>query len=290
MKLSRLLIALFVPWSAASAAAAGGPAPDQPFAEVRKDLNDMKAPASPLPPRSGLDFGAAGIDAGTRFSAPPPALPEPAKTDPGVASQRPASSGWLLDALEENSRRTGVGLSSPTTIPVDDEATDQRRADSRPGSTAAGNRDSGSLDRGPASKSPLSAYLSAWLSPEEFRRLQSLYPDLAEPTGTKDLSSGNPGAGRSPPSPEAGDPWSRPGNFGELNLSPNNANPYLAGLPGASRPPAVTVIPLDQPKLTPPVAVIRAVPEPAPVRMTPPVVPPAPGADDRKYFPQLKRF
>jgi hypothetical protein len=293
MKLSHPLFALFAPLCVlrAQAAADSGGAAEPPFAELRKDLNELKAPPSPVTLRPGLDLGAAGIDVGARFSAPPPALPAPVRTDPGVAPQKPASSGWLLDALEENSRRTGVGTVPPAAGRDENAAAEERPAKGRGSSIDDGHRDASSLERNPTSKSPLSAYLAAWLSPEDFRRLQSLYPDLAAAPVGKDVNSGNAIVpGRAAPSAEAGDPQSGLGSFGELNLRPNNPNPYLAGVPALTRPAATTAIQLEQPKLAPPVAAVPRAAEPAPVRTATPAVPPAPGADDRKYFPQLKRF
>jgi hypothetical protein len=289
-----LTLALFAP--AALAAADGGAVPDRPFAEVRKDLNELKAPVSGTVTVPGLDLGvAAGIGSGANFTAPAPPAPQPAptaKTDPGVAPQRPASSGWLLDALEENARRARADGTRPAAIDGPADADEDRRADDRPGTGAAKSREPVALDRN-AAKSPLSAYMSVWLNPEDYRRLQSLYPEMAGLPEGKDASAGTEPAVRATapaPTVAAGDASLGLGGFGEQNRAATT-NPFLQAVQPAARPVAtVPAAQLEKPRLAAQVTPVTVGPEAASVRTGAPTIPEAPGADDRKYFPQLKRF
>ena len=91
--------------------AAGGPPPaERPFDSVRQDLGAIKS-ANPAVPGAGLDLGAAAGISGSGSFAAPPSLSTPARPPESAATTRPEkSSGWLLDALEANSRKTEAGV------------------------------------------------------------------------------------------------------------------------------------------------------------------------------------
>ena len=77
-------------------AADAGAVPDRPFAEVRKDLSDLKSAGSTPAPGTGLDLGVAtGIGSVPQFAAPPVAPPAPPME---VSDLVPASGAHFLRA------------------------------------------------------------------------------------------------------------------------------------------------------------------------------------------------
>ena len=210
-----------------------------------------------------------------------------------MATQRPASSGWLLDALEENIRRTataGPGFQSSKADKAD--AADERKSDPRTGPAAAPGKDpaAAGLDRN-GTKNALSAYMSVWLSPEEYRRLQSLYPEqtVGTPEGKEPGAALDPMLRLDRPMTPATTTDALLGGFGDQNRAAK-ANPFVQSLQAPPRPTPVSVAPVESVRIATPATATQAPVEPAPVRTATPAVPAAPGADDRKYFPQLKRF
>jgi hypothetical protein len=134
--------------------------------------------------------------------------------------------------------------------------------------------------------------MSVWLGPDEFRRLGSLYPDLAGGSSQKD-SLADPstqrrfdGSGPSAPATSSQDA----ARIASAGAGPAGVqdNPFLQAMQRESRPVA-PVVPADTARITPPVSLVTAPPVPE-VTRTPAPPPEAPGSDDRRYFPQLKRF
>lgn len=285
-----LALAAFLPVSLG--AADNPPAADRPFESVRQDLGALKSALPGTIPGSGLDMGAAAGIGGSGNFAAPPAVTAPARPpDAGAAAQQPKTSGWLLDALEGNSRRAGTGSSGAGRL--DDPASAGEKEpgpNSRDPSPAAAKKAGSTLPN--AVNSPLSGYMSAWLSPDEFRRLGNLYPELA---------GGGPQQ----------DALADPANLRRLDdtaavtsgLTPQEAAQLTPGSPGSVRAadnPFVQAMQAGPRALTPgaPGGLPLLVATPAPTLASPVPVPPrppatapeTPGADDRRYFPQLKRF
>jgi hypothetical protein len=296
MNPSRLTFALIFLSPAAVAAADAGAVPDRPFSEVRRDLNDLRTAGPGAAVTPGLDLGAAtaALTPGAHFDAPP-SVPVPVRpTEPATNPQPARSSGWLLDALEENSRRAANGGPGIAEVPVrsepEEETAKTNGTDGRP-TAAAANRSGAGRDT-PAS--PLSAYLSGWLSPDEYRRLSSLYPELTGGAGTngKEFDKAEDPLRRGDPAlPGAAPGGAESGGLGlrDLGQSAGNAplNPFVQAMTASPRL-ATPPVPLVRAQTSAPSALIPS-PGPEPAKPAP-FAPTRPDAEDRRYYPQLKRF
>jgi hypothetical protein len=272
-------------------AAEAPPAADRPFDTVRQDLGALKsAGAGVVPSSPGLDLGAAaGISGSASFGTPPAVAVTPRQPE-ATAPAAPKSSGWLLDALEENSRKAGTGLTPLGPQEPPGGADDEQRAKS--GASANDKAKAGNSTLPTAGASPLSGYMAAWLSPDEFRRLGALYPELtgsgpaadgtSDPSGLRRLDG--PGASVAVP---GGQVAAVPG--GVAGGSRPQENPFVQAMQAPPRA-ALPAVPVEPARAVVPVSPAIVVPA-APEAVRPaPAMPEAPGADDRKYFPQLKRF
>jgi len=272
--------------------AAGGPPPaERPFDSVRQDLGAIKS-ANPAVPGARLDLGAAAGISGSGSFAAPPSLSTPARPPESAATTRPEkSSGWLLDALEANSRKTEAGVARSDRL--DDPASAVDKEPNGRSAEAAKDATKHPTSTLPtAVNSPLSAHMATWLSPDEFRRLGNLHPDmtdggmekdpLADPSYVRRLD-GATSAANGMTVQDAGQMLS-----GGAGSPQTPGNPFVQAMQAGPRAVSIAA----------PAAAPRVIPVP-PATMTAPVsaaarpqnvVPEAPGADDRRYFPQLKRF
>lgn len=286
------------------AAAPVGSATEAPLAETRKELKQLgEKPGVVAEPgvRDALRSGAGAVMTGPSLDQPlvPPVTPE--RTERERKRVRDSQQNWLLNGMQRlrgEERVKGDPASRDEPTPESDlvDTTDpayllklydrQRRA-------SAGQAPKGRADAA-AKADPMAAFLQGWLQGSPVRD-QLLTERLAAGTGSTSLlpgnlerpalirGSGGPGLVATP----QGEPPSGP-----------LANPFLTGMNrpadgfGASIP-------------VPTGGGSRVVPPPAPAlpaRPSPLTVAPAeptpearkhllpPSADDKKYFPQLKRF
>lgn len=293
MNCFRTTLALAVLLPVTLGAADGPPPPDRPFESVRQDLGALKTAPFGVVPGQGLNLGAApGISGAGNFSTPPAVSAPARQPEPASTTQPAKSSGWLLDALEENSRKAGTGV-SPAGRLDDSSSADEKEQDAK-ARDAANDATRKAISTLPnLVNSPLSGYLSAWLSPDEFRRLGSLYPEMAGKASSQDGAS-DPNAQRRP---AAGPATTTSGMTGQAapglesggnGLDRPQDNPFVQAMkvPPRALPP---MTPVEAPRVVPLPSVITPTPA-AELAKPPPLVPEAPGADDKKYFPQLKRF
>lgn len=287
----RTTLALAVLLPVTLGAADGPPPVERPFDSVRQDLGALKS-ANPAVPGAGLDLGAAAGISGSGNFAAPPTVSTPARQPESAATTQPAkSSGWLLDALEENSRKAGTGVSRNGSL--DEPATaDDKKQNGRSAEAAKDVAKKPTSTLPSAVNSPLSGYMAAWLSPDEFRRLGNLYPEmtgegaqkdaLADPSNLRRLDGATSSA-NGMTAQDAGQ--MPPGGAGSAQTP---GNPFVQAMQAVPR--SVTIAaPVVAPRVNtvPPASMTAPVPEAAKPQT---VVPQAPGADDRRYFPQLKRF
>jgi hypothetical protein len=282
---------------AARAAAAAG---DPSLESVRKELGELKSgtPGAVGGPATGLGAAAAGLAPDPNFgmpSPPPPSARDPRNNEagrrPGAPERRVSSSGWLLDALEENERRSrGPGEKSPddadsaVVVPGEEREDEAERLKSDEKSkTAAGTG---------AAANPLSSHMADWLRPEEFNRLRSISPELVGAGDLRSASAGTGGIAMVNPTVTAGlgatEAGASPVRTEIARTLRETENPFLAAIQAPRPAPPPTIVATGPPPgLAVPVMVPPPVIAPPPPLQT---APPAPGADDRKFFPQLKRF
>lgn len=272
--------------------AADAPPPaERAFDSVRQDLGALKS-VTPggVVPGPGLDLGAAAGISGSGNFATPPMVSAPARQPESAPTTQPAkSSGWLLDALEENSRKAGTGVSRKGGLDDPATADDKEPSDATGDAKDPARKTASTLPT--AVSSPLSGYMSAWLSPDEFRRLGSLYPEMADGGPKKDALADPSNLRRFDGTTAAanGVTVQDAARIASGGAGPaSNPNPFVQAMQTAPRS-VTTVVPAAPPRPipAPPASMASPVPEVAKPQT---VVPEAAGADDRRYFPQLKRF
>jgi hypothetical protein len=259
------------------------PAPS-PLEDVKVDLkaiqrgNSSEFPAAPAGPRVAVPGFSPAQGEAAPTAAPSASWPN------SQAGRKPANSNWLLEAMELQARtrpNQGAGAKAPgenKTIAVDssdpayllklylaqEPPGEGQSETSSPGkeSRAVKDMDVGALD----------GFLKQWIAP---RDLALLGLDATAQAATADLLS--PGTRASAVA------------FGQTSMPPGAPNPFLEAL-------KFDPLPLD---LTPAAPRPANLPPPAPaVSSAPPKDsnqpaernPPPNLAEDKKYFPQLKRF
>ena len=288
----------------AARAADPAPSPNAPLSESARQLRVLQKDEATR--QSGMGEAAAR-DALPSFSPPPPgpAAPLPAVRPPERRPDANANANWLVEGMnqldkERNGSRVAPGenKSSPAA------GAPRLNRDGRTEDPAASSRQPGS----PAASDPLAPMMKQWLagSPVDATVFEAIrksgsrdtaaMPELArvaQPRREGDLAAGARGDGDL--SPLAG---------GVAPSDRKRENPYLAGLPGSTAPVtpssssaaslarnagSAPLPAMSQPMPGPTTAVAPA-PIDVPARTGTRPAPPRSPQDDKKYFPQLKKF
>jgi len=122
-----------------------------------------------------------------------------------------------------------------------------------------------------AATDPFASFLARWITPRDLALFSPSSPSSGASAGAEPLQLG----------PSAGDRDTKP-------LAPAAPNPFLAGLELTATAPDLH--PQPAPPVSPPVVAQAPPPPEAAPKQKPATAPPAPSAEDKKYFPQLNRF
>ena len=266
-------------------------APPDPIAEAKRQFEAIRNQRRELV-----------SDAELKLSVAPPALPtdqplprQPRAASPLDAAKADAKKSWLLDAMrqtgktDEKNRRRGEDEAAT----AGDFGFEKKSAES----AETTSRDSRTKEQTAPVVDPLRDYLAGWMTPADYALLVKPAKDRPEATLGTDFTAGLASLAMlgSRPAPEA-----RTGaddSPAPADLAPHE-NPYLktsqfspAAFGTASGSAATSNG--AEPGTKPPVPAGARTPDytnpPQPV--TPPALPDRlKPADDRKYFPQLKRF
>jgi hypothetical protein len=267
------------------------PAPPDPIAEAKRQFEAIRNQRRELVGDADLKLNI----------APPPLptdqpLPRPLRAASSLdAAKAAAQKTWLFDAMrqpgkaDEKSRRSG-GEEAATTDDFGFEKKPAERAESAP-------RDSRAKAPTAPVFDPLRDYLAAWMTPADYALLVKPAKDRQEAALGTDFAVGLPPlamlGGRTNPDLRTGADVSP----ALVDLAPRE-NPYLKTSQSSTTAfgPAnngASTFNGAQPETKPPVPASALTPDYT--NPTQPVTPPAlpdrlKPADDRKYFPQLKRF
>jgi hypothetical protein len=276
----------------AKATMAAGAGPPDPIAEAKRQFEAIRNQRRELVSDAELKLNI----------APPPALsidqpsPQQARAaSPFDAAKADNRKTWLLDAMRQSGKTDEKGRRRG-----DDEAMgaqDPGRNKGPAGDTEAAPRDSRMKQQTAPGVDPLRGYLAVWMTPGDYSLLVKPTKDRAETALANDLT-----AGLAPLSTLGGraadESWAGPGGSSTPTDSTPHANPYLqtsqfgtaalgavggsASIPAGAQAESKPPIPASAktPEYTDPAqpAALPALPD----RLKP--------ADDKKYFPQLKRF
>ncbi len=248
------------------------PATSSTLDTARKDLKALPATERPqdlLGKSTGL--GSATLPTLTLpgNGDAPPSKPEP---------NAPPSATWLQDALNQ---------------------TDAERSPRRSGSDPAQPRDKANGLKPASTLNPFSQYLGQWLTPRDQDLFRADARNALDPVGAS--------AVKNPQDSSLTPPQTEPNRTGLRGLQPDflpvstlepAKNPYLPEpapqvqppnpfAPAASVNPLPGSVPLGQKSRS---AGPGALKQPARPAEAAPLPPTAPTVDDRKYFPQLRRF
>ena len=246
-------------------------APSSTLDTARKDLKTLPATARSqelLGKNSGL--GSAALPALTLpgNGDAPPSKPEP---------NAPPSPTWLQDALNQTDAERGQRRGGPDLLPTRDKANGLR-----PTSTP----------------DPFSQYLGQWLTPRDQELLRPDSRKATDPVGAGGLKTPMDSASTSTAASESSGLRGLQTDFLPVSTLEPAKNPYLpepAPLVQQSSPFAPAASSKSLPGGVPPGQKLRPA---APGTLKParsaeavePLPPTAPTVDDRKYFPQLRRF
>ncbi|MBI5381620.1 MAG: hypothetical protein HZA31_06945 [Opitutae bacterium] len=274
-------------------------APD-PIAEAKRQFEAVRGQRRDLPADGKLKLDLAVPAMPATESLPLPSAPS---AKPDDAAKSGAKRDWLLDAMrrpeKRDERRSGRRGDDSTEHSGERDAREQSL--SRRDPAGRDTRSASPLDAAtstPATPDPMRGYMASWLSPHDYALLvKPAKGSIGTSQETDRLSLRLPAA-------DTPVELARPGVMPPVATNPDPANrsprenPYLKSLPTSSNAlapragvaatlPAPVVLQKPPPAVAPPVAEIAEPPRPKPVSTLPPLLKPA---DDKKYFPQLKRF
>lgn len=269
--------------TAALLAGAEEPAPS-PLEDVKVDLkaikrgNNSELPAAPAGPKVSVPgFSPA------QGEAVPPVSPPATELNP-QAGRKPANANWLLEAMELQARtRPSQGPGAKALGKNDAIAADScdptyllklYLAQETPGEEQARTSSPGKESRAVKEMDvgTLDGFLKQWIAPRDLALLGLVA--AAQGATTDLLPPGTPAPAVAP---------------GQTSTPPVPPNPFLEALKLDPLPPDLTPAALRPANLPPPAAAVSSAPPKdsnQPAERNPPPNP----AEDKKYFPQLKRF
>lgn len=291
---------------AATAARAGDPAPP-PAAPLSESARQLKALQKDEATRQSGVGDASAREALPSFSPPPPGMvaPLPAVRPPERRPDANANPNWLVEGMNQlDKERSGARGAPGGDKSGQPAATPRINRDGRKEDATASSRPPG----GPGASDPLAPMMKQWLagSPVDATVFEAIrksgsrdsatMPELArvsQPGREGDLRTRARGEGGHPLPAEGG-----------VQLDRKRENPYLAGLQGAPAPAAPSLPSGPSLSRNAGSAPLPAMSQPLPGSSTavapPPVdvpartgtrpAPPRSPQDDKKYFPQLRKF
>lgn len=266
-----------------------GPAPADPVAAAKAQLDDVKAQKA-----GALVETTVQLQVTTPLIVPTDLTPEVPPDTPLAVRQELANQrrqkDWLLEALRPPARPGDTTRAEETLDPAARASWLTPAGETHWSGPAAVTPTTPGAERVPDKAvqfDPMRSYLASWMTPQDYTLLMAQAPSslMARTTDSDPLAAVALVAGPLPKTDRAlpGGGVSAPTTVAAVRAP--QVNPYLQAMTPL---PAPKVAPLPVPPVPPTLSVVNPATAPVPAR-TPAPAPPS-RTDDQKYFPQLKRF